>query len=180
MASPPRTRKPLKHPVIILVLGVVGALVGLNILTSVPGAVAYVAGSNALAHMNTQIIKAGGVAISGRELRHGGLWWWQNYCIDVPCPSFKQEFLVPIEPGKEAAFMDDDLLGSQGYGPTSSSQLPTKCQMDKPGVLCLDSGAKPFSKLYMTLDPVAKPSDRAPKGDVFPKVWRTLTIETNP
>ncbi len=152
---------------------VLGILVGFNLLPSV----LYVTSSDALARIDTHIVKdLGGVPISRPQLRYGGFWWFQNLCIDEPCPTFAQDFLVPIEPGKENAFMDEELLAPLGYGPSPS----TSCHLEKPGALCQEFAAKAGSKVYLLLDPVAKQRDRIPRQDVSPKVWRTLTIESSP
>jgi len=154
----------------LVAVGLVGALA----LIALPSMLKYMAANSALAGMKEQIVKAGGVAIDTPQAVHGGIWWFQNLCIDNPCPTIKQDFLIPLEVGKEEVFMRESLLSSQGYNPLSSGG----CQIDKPGALCLESGSKGKSSIFMSLDPVAKPSDRIPNRDVSPKVWRTLSISS--
>lgn len=155
---------------------VVGIIVVLALI-HIPSVLMYMAASSALDHMNTRIVKeAGGVAINKPQVVHGGIWWFQNLCIDTPCPTIQQDFLVPLEPGKEEGFMSQDLLASQGFKPLPS----TGCHLDSPGALCLESGSKPGSKVFMTLDPVAKQSGLIPDQSISPKVWRTLSIQSYP
>ena len=161
-----------RRPRLILSLVVVGIL-GTFALISFPSMLRYWAASNALARMKVQIVKAGGVAIDAPRTVHGGVWWFQNLCVDNPCPTIKQDFLIPLEVGKEETFMRQDLLSSQGYSPLPSNG----CQIEMPGVLCLEYGTKGGLSVYMLLDPVAKqPIPR----DASPKVWRTLSIESYP
>jgi hypothetical protein len=153
---------------------VAAGLVGALALIALPSMLRYMAASSALARMKVQIVNAGGVAINTPRAVHGGFWWFQNVCIDNPCPTIRQDFLIPLEVGKEEVFMRQSLLSSQGYNPLPSNG----CQIDKPGVLCLESGVKGRASIFMSLDPAATKPDRIPNRDVKPKVWRTLSISS--
>ncbi len=62
----------------LVAVGLVGALA----LIALPSMLKYMAANSALAGMKEQIVKAGGVAIDTPQAVHGGIWWFQNLCID--------------------------------------------------------------------------------------------------
>lgn len=177
MKTPPEEKASFakRRPRLFLSL-VAASFVFVLALNVAPSMLSYLSVSGALAQMNARVIKAEGIAIDKPRLTHGGFWWFQNLCIDNPCPTFEQKFLVPLEVGKEEAFMKQELLASLGYRAFPSYE----CHMEVLDVSCLATGSKGRTSVFMALDPVAKQLDRIPNKAVSPKVWRTLSISSYP
>ncbi|HSE29421.1 MAG TPA: hypothetical protein VLA77_02435 [Candidatus Saccharimonadales bacterium] len=132
-----------------------------------------------MGRLQDEVLKPAGAIYTGREVIQGVHVGQPLFCIDITCPSYDQEWYVPLEPKDGAAFLLNT-LNTLGYrmAPGDSPEDVERCTARRLGI-CPVFAFRDGLMMRLVLDYQDMAQDPS-YPDIGTKEWVSLGVNVAP